>query len=139
MTRIAVLLLVLAAPCLQALSVYQVDAVMRFDGKVVMDATFVILEQDTSRFEEHGKGGYSLVLSVRNASDGYIADSSIYADLGKGPVLLAEPSLSFDKEKIAHTTFEHEQLGSVSLQLTLVKHHEMSEEGIDRCDYVECD
>jgi hypothetical protein len=124
----------------EALSVYQVNAVMTYAGKLKTDTAFVVLENDTSRFEEHGKGGYSLVLAVSNNAGGsYTADTEIYADMGKGQQLIGSPSVTLEKKQPATVSFESELVGHVELQLTLVEHVQTDGSELQECKYVECD
>ena len=124
----------------QALSVYQVNAVMTYAGQLKTDTAFVILENDTSRFEEHGAGGYSLVLSVnQNAGGSYTVNTEIYADLGKGQKLLGTPAVTMEKDKPASVAFDTELVGRVELQLTLVKHVDVDGNELQECKYVECE
>lgn len=134
------LVLSLFSAAVQALSVYQVNAVMSYAGQLKTDAAFVILENDTSRFEEHGEGGYSLVLSVnRNAGGSFTVETEIYADLGKGQKLLGTPSVTMEKDQPARVEFETELVGRVELQLMLVEHAEIEAAELQDCKYVECE
>ena len=124
----------------EALSVYQVNAVMTYAGQLKTDTAFVILENDTSRFEEHGKGGYSLVLSIiNNAGGSYTAETEIYADMGKGQKLIGSPSVTLEKQQPASVSFDSELVGRVELELTLVKHAEIDGTELQECKYVECE
>ncbi|KZZ41076.1 hypothetical protein A3759_02475 [Thalassolituus sp. HI0120] len=124
----------------EALSVYQVNAIMTYGGQLKTDSAFVILENDTSRFEEHGAGGYSLVLSVnQNAGGSYTVETEIYADLGKGQKLLGTPAVTLEKGKPGSVVFDAELVGPVELQLTLVKHVNVDENELQECKYVECE
>lgn len=130
----------LFSAAVQALSVYQVNAVMTYAGQLKTDTAFVILENDTSRFEEHGAGGYSLVLGVnQNAGGSYTLDTEIYADLGEGQKLLGSPAVTMEKNKPAHVAFDTELVGRVELQLTLVKHVDVDGNELQECKYVECE
>ena len=139
-TLLVTCLLVLMSPLVSALSVYQVDAVMRYGGQLKTDTAFVILENDTSRFEEHGADGYSLVLSVQeNAGGSYSVATQVYADLGKGQQLLATPTVTLEKHKPAYVAFDTDLVGRVELELTLVEHQDVDEAELQECKYVECE
>lgn len=139
-SAISVVCLLLLSVVSQALSVYQVNAVMSYGGQLKTDAAFVILENDTSRYEEHGKGGYSLVLSVQeNAAGSYTVNTQVYADQGEGQELLATPSVTLEKQQPASVTFDSDVVGRVELELTLVEHAEVDAAEFQECKYVECE
>jgi len=134
------LLLSLLTSSAQALSVYQVNARLHFGGQLKTDSAFVILENDTSRYEEHGAGGYSLVLRVeQNAGGSYTVQAEISADQGKGQMLLGSPALTLEKNQPAQVSFTSEKVGRVDLSLTLTEHRHIDESELQECKYVECD
>lgn len=137
---VVTLCLTLLPALAQALSVYQVNAVMSYGGQLKTNAAFVILENDTSRYEEHGKGGYSLVLSVQeNAAGSYTVNTQVYADQGDGQELLATPSVTLEKQQPASVTFDSDVVGRVELELILVEHAEVDAAEFQECKYVECE
>ncbi|GGY31437.1 hypothetical protein GCM10011297_00160 [Bacterioplanes sanyensis] len=122
------------------LSVYQVDAELYFAERLMTQASYVILEGDSSRYEQRGKGGYRLVLSVQeNLDDSYTISSVIQSDNGKELETLGTPSIQVVPQQAGQVMFDHDSVGEVSLKVTLVRHEEVDGDELNECDYVECE
>lgn len=122
-----------------ALSVYQVDAELFFAGQQMTKSSYVILEGDSSRFEERGEGGYQLILSVdENANNTYTIRSQILSDNGKQLILLGTPSIQVQPDSVGQVEFEAESVGVVQLSVNLVRHEQVDESELTECEYREC-
>ncbi len=123
-----------------ALSVYQVDAELFFAERQVSQASYVILEGDSSRYEQRGEGGYRLILSVEeNLDDSYTIRSVIQSDDGKELETLGTPSIQVMPQQAGQVTFGHDSVGEVSLKVTLVRHEEVDGNELTECEYLECE
>ncbi|ASP40542.1 hypothetical protein CHH28_18530 [Bacterioplanes sanyensis] len=121
------------------MSVYQVDTRLYFAQQLMTTASYVILEGDSSQYEQRGEGGYRLALQVEENQDAsYTIHSTIQSDNGKELITLGTPSIQVLPQQAGWIELDTEAVGVVKLQVTLVRHEEVEDGALNECEYVEC-